>query len=71
MADYLSTGNDAPSRGDGDFAQAHPRAWARLDRWMDWQLNKLVKKWSHVAAPNAGRPEVGIRRGALLRRKRA
>lgn len=32
------------------------RSYAAFDRWMDEQLEVLVSRWMHAAAPNASRP---------------
>ena len=29
------------------------RSYVRFSRWMDDELEKLVARWSHAAAPNA------------------
>ena len=31
------------------------RSFAAFDRWMDDQLDRLVAKWMHAAAPSASR----------------
>ncbi len=32
------------------------RSYAAFERWMDTQLEELVSRWIHTAAPNASRP---------------
>lgn len=32
------------------------QSYAAFDRWMDAQLDELVSRWIHTAAPNASRP---------------
>ena len=31
------------------------KSFAAFDQWMDEQLDRLVARWIHAAAPNAGR----------------
>jgi hypothetical protein len=42
------------------------RSFADFDHWMDGQLEQLVARWIHTAAPNAGR---AWRLGRGLRRR--
>ncbi len=36
-------------------ATAEDLAFQTFDAWMDTQLDELVKRWRHLAAPNAER----------------
>jgi hypothetical protein len=39
-------------------------SYAQFDRWLDDELEKLVARWAHTAAPNAFRASLGRDRGA-------
>ena len=38
---------------------AEEKALAEFDCWMDVELEKLVERWSHLAAPAASKPSLG------------
>lgn len=53
-----SAGGKVPSAFDDDTALAfETEAFAQFDRWIDAELEQLVARWIHTAAPNASRPQ--------------
>lgn len=57
--DYSNTGglSSEPARPE-DVRLAEPQTLAEFDIWMDDQLESLVARWIHTAAPNAGRSAI-------------
>ena len=63
-----------PSKGEQDFQSASnrddrlglpvddDRVYERFAAWLDGQLDELVAKWAHLAAPRASRRERAIQR---------
>lgn len=45
--------NPATDNNGADQIQKNLESFATFDRWMDEQLNELVARWIHTAAPNA------------------
>ncbi|HEY2841878.1 MAG TPA: hypothetical protein VGJ26_22155 [Pirellulales bacterium] len=43
------------------LSEAEEKALAEFDCWMDGELEKLVARWSHLAAPNAAKRGAGRR----------
>ena len=57
--DYSNTGglSSEPVEPD-DVRLAEPQTLAEFDTWMDDQLESLVARWIHMAAPNASRAAI-------------
>jgi hypothetical protein len=47
--------NSASRNEDRSPAVAEVRSYPAFDQWMDAQLELLVARWIHTAAPNANR----------------
>jgi len=47
--------NPAADSKCADQIQKNLESFATFDRWMDEQLDELVARWIHTAAPNAER----------------
>jgi len=45
-----------------EHAAAEEQALADFGRWLDGELEQLVARWIHLAAPNASRRERSLRR---------
>ena len=45
-----------------EFSAAEEQALADFGRWLDAELDVLVARWIHLAAPNASRRERALRR---------
>ena len=50
-----ATENPASAKKDTDQIQRNLESFVTFDRWMDEQLDELVARWIHTAAPNAER----------------
>lgn len=50
----LSSEHEDP---EGLFVEGGTESFTEFDLWMDNQLEGLVARWIHAAAPNANRPE--------------
>ena len=45
-----------------EFSEAEEQSLAEFGRWMDGELEQLVARWAHLAAPNASRRANALRR---------
>lgn len=54
--------NPASASKDADQIQKNLESFATFDRWMDEQLDELVARWIHTAAPNAERASLKVGR---------
>lgn len=45
----------ASDNGDTALVVAESKTFVAFDQWMDEQLDQLVARWIHTAAPNATR----------------
>lgn len=45
----------ASRKPDATLVAEQLKSFAEFDRWMDCQLESLVARWIHTAAPNANR----------------
>ena len=53
---------------DATIVVAESKSFVAFDQWMDAQLDQLVARWIHTAAPNASRPDrVGRRFGPVTK----
>ncbi len=52
----------ASKKQDPDKIQQNLESFATFDLWMDDQLEKLVARWIHAAAPNAERAALKFER---------
>jgi hypothetical protein len=56
MAHDFSSGPTVP-KADMDVIAAESESFVAFDLWMDQQLEQLVARWIHTAAPNADRAQ--------------
>jgi hypothetical protein len=45
-----------------EFSASEEQALVEFGRWMDGELEQLVARWAHLAAPNASRRASALRR---------
>ncbi|HVU86744.1 MAG TPA: hypothetical protein VHD36_05455 [Pirellulales bacterium] len=45
-----------------EFSEREEQALAEFGRWLDGELEQLVARWVHLAAPNASRRAHALRR---------
>jgi hypothetical protein len=45
-----------------EFSEAEEQALNEFSQWMDGELEQLVARWAHLAAPNASRRARALRR---------
>jgi hypothetical protein len=55
MASDFSLQTSAARKAATTLVVAETRSFAAFDQWMDLQLDLLVARWIHTAAPNAER----------------
>lgn len=48
--------------------EADASVYAPFEAWLDEELERLVARWIHLAAPNASRREQALQRSAGARR---
>lgn len=62
---YSLTGNSRKNHEDSDVpVKVAYASYVQFDRWLDIELEKLVARWAHAAAPQALRIARGRDRGA-------
>ena len=55
----------ASENADVDEIQKNLESFASFDRWIDDQLEELVARWIHAAAPNAERAALKYGRSSI------
>jgi hypothetical protein len=48
--------------GDSLLVRTESASFQQFDEWMDAELEQLVQRWIHTAAPNANRLKLGRER---------